>query len=196
MTSILKRLLLTGLIVLVPLALIAIVLARIVAAVHTYIEPVARALPLAPLFPGLWVYVWAVLLLVVLCLVTGLVLSLPPLQTRVAAMDGSLARRFPLYAAARDLEDSFLGGSTGKRTQAALVRMYEAFAPAFVAEELPDGRYVVFLPAVPNPQQGTLHVVDRERVQLIGASASEVAGCIRLYGAGIGDLIKTVRKTT
>ena len=43
--------------------------------------------------------------------------------------------------------------------RAALVEPHGTLVPAFIAEELTDGRYVVFVPTVPSVRRGAVYVL-------------------------------------
>ena len=46
----------------------------------------------------------------------------------------------------------------------ALAEIEEALVPAFIIEELEDGRYTVFVASVPTPLAGAVYILNRERV--------------------------------
>jgi uncharacterized membrane protein len=64
-----------------------------------------------------------------------------------------------------------------------------------VVEELADGRYVVFVPAVPSPSQGAVYIFARERVHLLDASVHQVTKCVVSWGVGAGELARAMRKS-
>jgi uncharacterized membrane protein len=64
----------------------------------------------------------------------------------------------------------------------------------FVAEELPDGRYVVFVPSTPSARDGSVYIFAPERVHLIDANVRQVLHCVHLWGVSAGDLVKSMRK--
>jgi hypothetical protein len=54
-------------------------------------------------------------------------------------------------------------GTIGRKCQA-LAEIEDALAPAFVIEELPDGRFTIFVPSIPTPLAGArLHPRARAR---------------------------------
>jgi hypothetical protein len=91
MALFLRRTLLSGMFVILPVGLLVTVPARSAMMIYAGLEPIARRLPLAPLFPGPWVNLWAVLVLLTVCFITGLVITWRPLRALVAAVDGSIA---------------------------------------------------------------------------------------------------------
>ena len=194
MKSFLWRALLQGLFVVVPLCMIVIVVARALAAMRSYVGSIVAALPFASQFPGLWAIAWVVAMLVLVCFTVGLVLNLPPVLRFVAAADDSLLKRYPLYSRWRGFEKGILGIGPRRRVQAALADMGDSMVLVFVTEELPDGRYVVFVPQTANPRDGPVYILLRERVHLIDASARQVVNCVLRWGVGADALIKSMRK--
>lgn len=186
---------LSGVFVVLPVTIIVIVIARLATTVRVTLHSIVAAPPMSAIFHGHWAVEWALLALLLLCLVTGLVLQLPYMRDLITSADRSLAKHFPSYNVLRGFEAGWMGRGGRKDAQAALVIVDEALAPAFVAEELPDGRYVVFVPSVPSARQGSIYVMTRDRVHLIDASTREVVHCIHYWGMGTGELIKKMRNT-
>jgi uncharacterized membrane protein len=189
MKSFVGRALLQGMFVVVPLCLIVIVAMRAIAATREYVESIAAALPFAALFPGLWAVAWAAVVLV--CLAVGLVLNLPPVRRFVEASEDSMVKRFPIYGRLRGFEKGFLGMGPRRQLQAAVAEFGESAVLVFVTEELPDGRYVVFVPQTANPRDGPIYILNREHVHLIDANARQVINCVVRWGVGTGDLLKS-----
>ena len=133
-------------------------------------------------------------MLVLVCFAVGLVLNLPPVRRFVAAAEDSLVRRYPLYSRVRGFEKGILGIGPRRRLQAALAEMGDSMVLVFVTEELPDGRYVVFVPQTANPRDGPVYILIRERVHLIDANARQVVNCVLRWGVGAADLIESVRR--
>lgn len=188
MKTFLRQTLLGGLFVVLPGTVILALLARAVASIRAAMEPFAAALPFEALFPG----IWAVLALVLLSFLAGLILQLRLVRGFTAEVGRRLGERFPFLAFVRRFEESLLGKTADLPIKPALAEIEEALVPAFVVEELADGRFVVFVPAVPNPMQGAIYILTRERVHLIDASVRQVARCISHWGVGLEELVNPV----
>ncbi len=195
MKSFLWRSFLSGLFVVLPVTIIVIVITRLAAMIRVTLHAILAAPPLAAMFHGRWAIEWAVLDLLLVCLVTGVVLNLPYIRDLISSADRSLMRHFPSYNLLRGFEAGWMGRTGRKDTQAALVELDDTLAPAFVAEELADGRYVVFVPSVPSAREGSICVISRDRVHLIDASAREIVHCVHYWGVGTGELVKKMRKS-
>jgi len=54
----------------------------------------------------------------------------------------------------------------------------------FVVEEHENDRLTVFVPSAPAITVGSVHIVERDRVTLLEASAVEVTSCVSQWGIG------------
>jgi uncharacterized membrane protein len=188
MKIVLRRVIEGGVYVVLPSCLIVYALASVYQMIYAAIEPLTSAVD--PRFPVLW----ALLALVLLSFVCGLFLHTRPGRGLVAAVRQWLDEHSPHLRALHQFEDEFLGKGGSKQIKAAFAVFDDDLVPAFVLEELADARYVVFVPAVPNPSEGVIYVLPRERVHLIDAHAREVAACVRGWGVGTGQLLGRMRK--
>jgi uncharacterized membrane protein len=188
MKAVLRRVIEGGVYAVLPLCVIVFVLASVYQTIYAAIEPLANAVDVR--FPVLW----ALLALVLLSFVCGLLLHTRSGRSFVAAGRHWLDEHSPHLRALHQFEDEVLGKGGSKLIKAAFAVLDDALVPAFVLEELADARYVVFVPAAPDPSQGAVYVLPRERVHLIEAHAREVAGCVRGWGVGTGRLLERTRK--
>jgi uncharacterized membrane protein len=188
MKAVLRRVIEGGVYVVLPLGLIAFALVSVYQTVDATIKPLTSAVDVR--FPVLW----TLFALVLLSFVCGLLLHTSPGRRLLAAVRHWLDEHFPHLRALHQFEDEFLGKGGKKPIKAIFAVLDGALVPAFALEELADARYVVFVPAAPDPSQGTIYVLPRERVHLIDAHAREVAICVRERGAGAGKLLDKMAK--
>lgn len=194
MKGLLKRTVVAGSIAVVVVATVAIAVVRTVEKIGAAMVSFEAALPFDIGVP----YVTAVLALVAVVLVTGLFLQVRPIRRRVDACRDRLVSLFPFLGIVRSFENRILEPGGVRSIKAALADVSEdgAFVPAFVMEELADGRCVVFVPASPNPSQGSVYVLPRERVHLVDASVRELAHIVRSWGMGAAKVLEPRRKPT
>jgi uncharacterized membrane protein len=188
MKAILQRVIEGGVYVVLPASLTVYALVSVYHAIYPAVEALTNAIDVR--FPVLW----ALLALLLLSFVCGLLLRTRPGRGLVAAVRHWLDEHSSRVRALHRFEDEVLGKGGSKLIKAAFAVLDGALVPAFVMEELEDASYVVFVPAVPNPSQGTIYVLPRERVHLIDAHARELAGCVRGWGVGTGRLLERMRK--
>ena len=77
---------------------------------------------------------------------------------------------------------------------ASAVEIEDALVPAFIIEELDDGRFTVFVPSVPTPLAGAVYVLRRERVHVLDIPFTQAVRSISRWGSGSGELVAAMRK--
>ena len=107
-------------------------------------------------------------------------------------MEMSFFGRLPGYALFRSLTQRLVGESDENVWKPALAEIEDALVPAFIVEELDDGRYTVFVPSVPTPFAGAVYV--RERVHLVDIPFTQALKSISRWGSGSKDLVAAMRK--
>jgi uncharacterized membrane protein len=102
--------------------------------------------------------------------------------------------RLPGYGMLRGLTQRLAGNTDGEAWRPALVEIEEALVPAFIIEELDDGRFTVFVPSVPTPFAGAVYVLSRERVHVLDVPFTQAISSISRWGSGSKDLVAAMRK--
>ena len=103
-----------------------------------------------------------------------------------------MLERIPGYTLVRGLAERLGGDDRGGTFQPALVELEDALAPAFIIEELNDGRYTVLIPSVPTPASGSLFILPRARVHPIDVPFTQAVKVISKWGTGAGELARGV----
>ena len=181
-----KTTLLGGLVVILPVAAVLLLLERVVAVVRGALQPV---MPHGVPYPG----VVAALVAAGACFVAGLVLRTPAARRAMAALERRVLERIPAYSLLRSLTRRVVGQEEGTRFSAALAVIEDALVPAFIVEEHEDGRYTVFVPAVPTLAGGALYILPRERVHPVDVPFYKAVGCVTRWGIGSRDLLRAIR---
>jgi len=100
----------------------------------------------------------------------------------------------PGYALFRGLTHRLAGEGDENVWKPALAEIEDALVPAFVVEELDDGRFTVFVPSVPTPFAGAVYILNRERVHLIDIPFTQAIKSVSQWGSGSKDLVAAMRK--
>ena len=103
-----------------------------------------------------------------------------------------MLEKIPGYTMVRDLAKRISGDETESAFRPALVELEDALSPAFIIEELEDGRYTVLVPSVPTPAAGALFILPRERVHPLDVPFTQAVKVISRWGAGAGALARGV----
>ena len=150
----------SGLLIVIPLYLAILLLLKAMQSVVGLVRPFAMLLP--EWFPA--EHVLSLLLVVVVCFLIGAVVRTTGGRAVRERLEKSLFERVPGYALFRSLTQRLAGQDEENVWKPALAEIEEALVPAFIIEELEDGRLTVFVPSVPTPLAGAVYVLARERV--------------------------------
>jgi uncharacterized membrane protein len=183
-----KTTLIGGLLVLLPIYLSILLLAKTFSGIIALLSPVTSAIPAGVQFRQ----VAAVLIVLAACLAAGIVVRTRPGRRAQFALERSVLEKIPGYALVRGLADRVAGEEREGAFRPALVEIEDALAPAFIIEELDDGRCTVLVPSVPTPAAGSLFILPRKRVHPIDVPFTQVVKVISNWGAGAGELARGV----
>ena len=88
-----------------------------------------------------------------------------------------------------------LAGEGGENVwQPALAEIEDALVPAFIIEELADGRFTVFVPSIPTPLAGAVYVLSRDRVHPLDVPFTQAVQTVSRWGSGAKDLVAAMQK--
>jgi uncharacterized membrane protein len=183
-----KTTLIGGLLVVLPIYLSILLVARSLSAIVALLSPVTAAIPAGVQFRQLI----AILIVLAICFMAGLVVRTGPGLRAKNTLERSVLEKIPGYALVRGLTERVSGDEREGAFRPALVEIEEALAPGFIIEELDDGRYTVLVPSVPTPAAGSLLILARERVHPLDVPFTQAVKVISKWGAGAGELARGV----
>jgi uncharacterized membrane protein len=172
----------TGLLIVAPIYLGVLLLLKIMQSMAALVKPVARLLPDWLPAEGLL----SLLLVLLVCLFVGLLV-----RTRAgqALLGHTVFEKLPGYTLFRALTLRIAGKADDVTWKPALAEIEEALVPAFIIEELADGRYTVFVPSVPTPLAGAVYILSRERVHPLSVGFGQAFKTVSRWGAGSKELV-------
>ena len=183
-----KTTLIGGLLIVLPIYVSLLLLAKTLAGILALVSPVAAAIPGA----GQFRQVIAILIVLAVCFVAGIVVRTGTGLRAKNAFERSVLERIPGYALIRGLAERVAGEGREGAFRPALIEIEDALAPGFIIEELDDGRYTVLIPSVPTPAAGALFIIPRERVHPVDVPFTQAVKVISKWGAGAGELARGV----
>jgi uncharacterized membrane protein len=180
-----------GLLIVLPIYLAVLVLLKGMQSVAALVRPLTVLVPA-------WLPAENLLSLafvLVVCFLIGIAV-----RTRVGRIlreriERSLFEKLPGYALFRSLTQRLAGEGRESTWTPALVEIEEALVPAFIIEELEDGRFTVFVPSVPTPLAGAVYILSRERVHALDVPFTQAISSISRWGSGSKDLVAAMTKT-
>ena len=182
----LKVTILGGVVVILPMAAAMLLSLRMLAALEGTVDPIATQLP----FGGPAVRdAIAVVLILLGCFVTGLVVRTQLGRRANAWLERTLLERLPAYGVLRSLGKRVAGEDEGINLAPALAEIEDALVPAFIVERHDDGRFTVFVPAVPTPTVGAVYILPPTRVHPLDVPLTALVACVTRWGTGSRELV-------
>jgi uncharacterized membrane protein len=181
----------SGILVLAPIYVAILFLLKVMKSLEGLIKPLTRLLP--AWFAGEAVLSLSIVLLI--CLLVGLSLRTTIGQRARASIESSVLQKIPGYTVFRGMSQQLAGTNT-ESWKPALAEIEEALVPAFIVEEIEDGRFTVFVPSVPTPLAGTVYILTPERVHPLNVSFTQAVKAVTRWGSGSRELVAMMEPGT
>jgi len=180
-----------GLFVLLPVYLAVLVLLKGMQSLVGLLRPISALLPdWMPAKNFL-----SVLAVLFVCLVVGTAVRTRAGRVLRERMETTLFGRLPGYGLFRSLTRRLAGRTEENAWKPALAEIEDALVPAFIVEELDDGRLTIFVPSVPTPFAGAIYILSRERVHPVDVPFTQAIKSVSRWGSGSKELVAAMRKT-
>jgi len=137
----------------------------------------------------------SLLLVLGVCFFVGAAVRTPVGRALRERFERVFFERLPGYGLLRSLTQRLAGDGQERTWQPALAELEDALVPAFIIEELDDGRFTVFVPSVPTPFAGAVYVIERERVHILDIPFTKAISSISRWGSGSKELVAAMRST-
>jgi len=194
-----KSTLIGGLLVILPLGVLAFVLVWVFNLIHGAISPLTNRIlsGTGGQISELEVVVANVLVILVLicvCFLVGAVVRTRLGKWLYDLIEANLLRRVPGYSMIKETAKHFLGEN--KQTPFSSVALAPIFGndtlvSVFVTDTHDDGSYTVFMPTGPNPTSGNIYHLKGENVFPVDVSVEDAMRSIISCGAGSSTLVNT-----
>jgi uncharacterized membrane protein len=182
--------LLAGVLVVTPIYIAALLLLKATKSLSRLVRPLAKLLPE-------WLPaedILSLLLVLVVCFLIGLAIRTPAGRTAWERIENALFRRIPGYELFRSLTQRLAGETHDAAWKPALAEIEEALVPAFIIEELDDGRFTVFVPSVPTPFAGAVYILSPDRVHPLNIPLTRAIKAVSRWGSGCKDLVAAMEQ--
>ena len=179
------RALVAGLLILVPFYLAVLLLLKATQSVVALVKPFAMLLP--DWFPA--EHFLSLLLVLIVCFLVGVAVRTPTGRAIRERIEKTLFERLPGYALLRSLTQRLAGQGEENVWKPALVEIEDALVPAFIIEELEDGRFTIFVPSVPTPFAGAVYILSPERVHPLDIPFTQAVQSVSRWGSGSKELV-------
>jgi uncharacterized membrane protein len=183
--------LVSGFLVAVPVYLAILLLLKAMKSLAGLVRPLTILYP-----PGLTSEaaqaVLAFLIVLSICYALGVALFTKPGQAAGEWIQKTILVKIPGYTIVRSLTQQLAGQGRENVWRPALAEIEDGLVPAFIIEEIRDGRYTVFVPSVPSPLMGSVYILRRERVHPVNASFTQTFQVLSRWGSGAQNLVATM----
>jgi uncharacterized membrane protein len=178
-----RRALLDGAMVIVPLGAIILLVLGIIHRLQDAAAPLAEHY----VHPA----IAAVALLVLLCLLVGfLVRSTAGYRAR-QALEAMIFERVPGYRLVKAFAgEGPLAAHEGRAMRPALAAIEDGLCPPLVMDEFADGRLLVFVPGAPAPMSGAIYVFTPDKVTYLEVPLLRFLKTISSWGLGLPELLE------
>jgi uncharacterized membrane protein len=184
------RALLRGVLVIVPIYLAVLLLLKGMKSVMGLVRPIALLLPK-------WLpaeQLLALVLLLLICVLVGFAVQTRRGRLVRDRLERTFFERVPGYSLLRNLTQQLAGQSLGNAWKPALAEIEEALVPAFIIEELDDGRFAVFVPSIPTPLAGSVYILEPRRVHILDVPFTQALQVISRWGSGAKELVAAMER--
>ena len=185
------RPLIAGVLFVLPVYLAVLLLLKAVKSLGTLVKPLAGLLPES--FPA--ENLLSLLLVLVVCLLVGIALRTSLGQAARTTIENSLLQKIPGYGLFRSMTRQMAGDSRETAWKPALAEIEDALVPAFIVEELGDGRFTVFVPSVPTPLAGAIYILTAARVHPVNVPFTQALKVITRWGSGSKELVAAMQES-
>jgi len=186
------RVLVRGILFLVPFALLVILFVQAVKLIAAVLQPLAKLMPSETVAGIAADYLLAVAALTAFCLLAGLLARTAVVSAFGDRLEQLLLRRIPGFTLVKAVTEGMAGIESRSAVKAALAWIEESWVLAFVMERSPGGLSTVFVPSAPTPAAGSIYYLPDDRLRLLDVPVSTAIGCITRLGVGSQQLLATV----
>jgi uncharacterized membrane protein len=183
--------LIAGVLFILPVYLAVLLLLKAAKSLSGLVRPLTRLLP--EWFPAETLL--SFLLVLVLCILVGLTFRTSLGKAARNKIENSLLVRIPGYGVVRSMTRQMAGDNLEKAWKPALAEIEDALVPAFIVEELDDGRFTVFVPSVPTPLSGAVYILSAARVHPVDVPFTQALKVITRWGSGSRQLVAAMQET-
>ncbi len=177
-----------GILVILPIYIAVLLLAKTVKGLLALLAPVTAQLPASVELRQ----IVAIVLLIAVCFVVGLIVRTGPGLRAKNAFERAVLEKLPGYTFLRGLAKRLAGRGEEHTLQPALVEFDDALAPGLIVEELENGSYTILVPSAPTPMAGSIFIMARERVHPVDMPFAKAIAVFSKWGTGAGDFLQTL----
>lgn len=181
-----------GVVVVLPAVILFLLVRLVFRSIVPILEPVGHLFELQD-----YVQKWMVDILSLALVITGFFLLGLMVRTRFGSrffdrIEQQYLYKLPLYSILRETIRQFTGSSKTPFSQVVLVDVFNSSTKmlGFITEELANDELAVFVPTGPNPTNGFIFILPRDKVELVNIRTEDAMRIVIGLGVGMGSAIR------
>jgi uncharacterized membrane protein len=187
-----KTTILGGLVFMVPLVIVAAVFGKAIEIMTLVAKPMGNRIPVDSIRGVAVGNLLALLVLALLCFVTGLIAKSKMAKKVYHSLDSALLA-IPGYAFIKGFTDSMTDSQeAAKFLIPVFVRFDDYEQIGFELERLKQGKVVVYLPGAPDPRSGSVVYLSADRVKRLDITVAQASNNLRHLGRGSQPFLEQV----
>ena len=187
-----KTTIIGGFVFMVPLVIVAAVVGKALEIMTLVAKPMGNRIPVDSIRGVAVGNLLALLVLALLCFVTGLIAKSKMAKKVYHSLDSALLA-IPGYAFIKGFTDSMTDSQeAAKFLIPVLVRFDDYEQIGFELERLKQGKVVVYLPGPPDPRSGSVVYLSADRVKRLDITVAQASNNLRHLGRGSQQFLEDV----
>lgn len=184
----LKSTVLGGLIGLVPVVVLGYIIIEAVNIARKVLAPVMDWLPVKSVAGVSLGLLLAIVVLILACFLAGLLAETTIVRAVIGRVERFVLSNIPGYALMKNVGEQLVGVQSTSSRRTVLARFEESYQLGIQMDTLPDGRCAVFVPGVPHPFSGELHILPPDRVEPLDLPITKALEALGRLGVGLHEM--------
>ncbi len=178
-----------GVFILAPIVILAAIIGQAVNVAYHVLHPLMAWLPVQSISGVSLALLGGIAVVVLLCFFAGLLANTALATWLVKSIESAILSNLPGYSLMKNMGEGIVGLPSRDGRRAVLVHFQETSRIGFQMDQLADGRAVIFIPSVPSPWSGELHIVAPDRYEVLPVSVRNTIEILQRLGQDSGSLL-------
>jgi len=178
-----------GFLVLLPITIFIFLVQFVFRIVAKVIKPIAQffsSVEMADFLANLLAFI----IVVAFCFAVGLLVRTRSGNTIIKYFNAQYLSKLPFYSTIQEIVQQIFGKKENSFSQVVLVDVFDTLMTGFVTDEHPNGIYTVFVPTAPNPTNGFVFHVKKEKLIFTEVKPEDAMRTVIGVGTGSSVMFK------
>lgn len=184
----LKSTVIGGFVVLIPVVVLGYIVVEAVNIARKILTPLLDWLPVTSVAGVSLGLLLAVAVLILACFLAGLLAETTIARAVVDRVERFILSNIPGYSLMKNVGEQLVGIESKNARRTVLARFEASCQLGIQMDTLPDGRCAVFVPSVPHPFSGVLHILPADRVEPLDLPIAKALEAFGRLGVGLHEM--------